>query len=361
MATVFGTHDIRDVQPYMQVADIGQAVAFDYLGSILAVYEEYYGQLRSSLFGRQTTNYSERIEREQTGRMMPADEWSRAPTRKIGGFELISYPIKRWSDATGWTEDFLVYARVEQLLRDQRAQVNRDIRTLTDYALGAFLRKDQYVYPDPRLNVDLTIKPFLNGDAFVPPAWYNVTHTSPHNHYIATAAATAATADYKAMYTHLNHHGFGNNVQLWIATNLEDGIRAMTADFAPVPDPALVYPGGTVGFAGPIVTAAGGNPFVFGNRIGRIHHMDVIVQPFMPDNYAFAWDTNQGPPLLERMEEAEQLRGLRLVSQEQYFPLRRSEYQRRLGFAVANRINGVALHQVTGGVYANPANLEYGP
>jgi len=354
-ATVFGTHDIRDLQPGMLVDTVGQNVVYDFLDQTLAIWNANLQEILR-LVGRQTTEYAERVNREGTGKMMPEDEFSRLPQRKSGGFESIYYPLKGWGDATGWTRDYLIYAKVEDLLREQKMLVSRDVRTLQDYLLGAFMRDDEYTYSNKRPAADLAIKPFVNGDAFIPPQWNSTVHTAPHTHYLGTAAAAIAYVDYAAMYTHLYHHGFGQNIELWISQDLEETTRALD-EFAAVLDPQLVYPAGTITV--PVVAPTGGNPFTFGNRIGRIAHMDVYVQAFMPDNYAFAFDRNQGPPLVERVEEAPILRGLRIVSQETHYPLERVEYKRRIGYAVANRLNGVVMNEVADATYVKPTDLEY--
>lgn len=340
----YGVHDTRDLE--VEVNTLGQAEVANWMADVLAQYEQMSAEVRSRLIARQTTNYIESMRREASGFMQPADEYSRPDIRRVAGKYLLRYPLEKWQDATGWTDDYLEYATVLDLAQDALAQAQRDQNTLMRSALRALLRSDTWTFEDPIWG-SLAIQPLLNGDGTIPPEYFGTTFAGSHTHYVASAGAAIANADFVTIYNHLYEHGLSGNIVVWIPKNLEASVRALTT-FVEVPDPRLQQP--TTGTYA-IVSEA--------QAIGRINHMDIVVKPYMPDNYLFAWDKTSGPPLVERIPDKANLRGLRVVAQERSYPLRNSMWERRFGFGVANRINGVAMFVTAGGAYVNPTTLVW--
>lgn len=348
MPVLLGNHDIRDLQTNVLVNTLGQRVVADYLANILAQYEAEAADLRATMLGPQITEYVLGIDREANGMYLQrGSEYSRPDAFRVApGRDVLRFPLYVFQRRTSWTRYYLARASVDDLLRTQRALAYQDTNTLIREGLRALLVKENFTFKDEFYG-DLLITPFLNADGFIPPPYFNNTFAGSHNHYAGTNGALT-NAHFLTIRNHLREHGYFGNLKAWVASAQEDVIRALT-DFKPRPDPFIVVaPGSTTEYA--LVD----DP----DAIGRISDIQIIVKPYMPSNYIFAWDSAAGPPLLERIHEVEQFRGFKIVANEETFPLEDVMYERWVGYGVANRINGYCL-EVNGGAGQNAASATY--
>jgi hypothetical protein len=98
------------------------------------------------------------------------------------------------------------------------------------------------------------------------------------------------------------------------------------------------------------------NPIALYNRaIGILDGAEVWTKPWIPTNYMFAYMNNGMKPLVLR-ERANGTSGLRIMADNEQFPLRANTMAREMGVGVWNRPNGAVLDCVTGGgTYTTPA------
>lgn len=341
-----GQYDSRDLD--IQVVTQEQAVIANFMAEYMAQYERMNAEWRANFLGRQTTNHVEAYFGTTSGRMQRADQYSRPDlVRQAPPKYYQYYPLNRFEDGTGWTDDYLDRATLRDLANDAISQAQRDQNNILWEAMRALLRKDSYTFQD-EIQGPLTIRPFLNGDgSLTPPERVSASGSAfdgTHTHYWGTNNATLAQSHLQTIKDHLTHHGYEQDLVLWIASNLQDEVEGMT-DFAPLPDPLVRTEFTAARFAVGVTDP---------DAIGRVLGFEVAVKPHMPDDYMFAWSRAVGPPLLERISDLPQRRGLRIVAQERSYPLRNSMWERRFGFAPYNRINGVAVQVVASATYTNP-------
>src|SRR5690606_38871762 len=88
--------------------------------------------------------------------------------------------------------------------------------------------------------------------------------------------------------------------------------------------------------------------------IGLLHGAEYWVKPWIPSGYAYAFITGPAAPLVHRVPEAGPP-GLRLMADNERYPLRAREWSHRFGIAVGNRLAGAVLDMNTGsGTYTQP-------
>jgi len=190
------------------------------------------------------------------------------------------------------------------------------------------------------------------GVDYTPPVWGGETFTSNHEHYLGYAAASLATG-LKAMKNHLLEHGHMPPFEVWISTEDEPTVAALT-DFVEV-QPVTVM----LGAATPQTTGVPANQTA-PRYIGSIYEMYVRVVPRVPQYYYFAakpygqgdprnpfrvrWDPRWGPE------------GVLYLADEVNYPLSGSYLFEAKGVGVGeDRTNGVAMFIDAGESWADAA------
>lgn len=349
MPSLYGIIDQRDlVNPVSQITErnLAEAINF-YLNLWSGAMADYTAE-----FAFETTLYQERFYLPaSTGGLELSDEYARglATRRPTPTYFDVAYPLATWDDRKMWTQLYLAQATGEDIDRDVDDATARDRWTLFSEIRKAIMFKTNYTFNDDRYGA-LAIKRLLNGDGTIPPPIRTRTFDGTHNHYLGTNNATLTSAFLRdSVYEHLAEHGLNGRVVLEIAENLRDTVEAMT-DFYPAAssqDPNL-----DLVDTDRISTARVGSA----RAIGRIHNMEVRVDEFMPDGYGLATDVAADPPIAMRVDAQAELRGFRMVqdSPNDNYPLRNAFFQRRVGFGIRNRLNGVAFQVVASATYTDP-------
>ncbi len=78
-----------------------------------------------------------------------------------------------------------------------------------------------------------------------------------------------------------------------------------------------------------------------------------MIKPWVPTNYAYAWDVNGPKPLAFRQRDSSALQGLRIPAQFSSFPLHAQYIHAEFGIGVWTRTNGAIL-RFNNGTYADP-------
>lgn len=351
MPTKYGVIDSRDLtRPVAEITERNLAASIrQYLDYYNLAFNRYLG-----LYAARTTDYSERFYiGAEAGRLRPSDEYSRGLFSRppVQTYYDVAYPIGQWDDRLGWTELYLAKATGNTINNAVIASQERDRNTMLAELLSSIFFKTNYVYADPEWG-NLTIRRLLNADGTVPPAYKGSTFSGTHNHYLATAGALTLAFLRDTVYEHLWEHGHGGDVVLEVARDVADTISGLTGYI-----PARIDQDTRLNLStGDEVTTA---EVVDSRAIGRIANMEVIINEDFPDTYGFATDRASDPPIMMREDAEGVLRGYRTMNDtpSDTFPLRGMYFQRRAGFGVRNRSNGVMFKVDAGAVYLDPASI----
>lgn len=351
MPTKYGVIDSRDLtRTVAQITERGLAEAIrKYLDAYNAAFNLFLG-----LYGERTTLYQERYYvGAEAGRLRPSDEYSRGVFSRppVQTFYDVAYPLNQWDDRLGWTELYLAKATGDTINRAVIASQERDKNTLLAELYGAVFYSTNYTFTDPEWG-PLGVKRLFNNDGTIPPPYKGETFLGTHTHYLGTNGAITLAFLRDTVYDHLREHGHGTDVVLEVAQNVADLIAAIVG-FVPArvnQDNHINYANGTQ----PTTTEVTSD-----RAIGRIANMEVVVNEDFPDNYGFASDRASDPPIVMREDPETVLNGYRQRNDtpSDMFPLRGMYFQRRAGFGVRNRSNGVMFSLNGSTAYTDPVAL----
>jgi len=293
-----------------------------------------------------------------------ATEFGEPKGIRLGPAFNLGFDFRWWDLAIRYTWLFLI--------ESTRAQVE----ALTGQALEAdnrlvFTRVLKQVFNSTTKvatinNQPVNVFPFYNGDTTVPPKYKNTTHTSGHNHYIVSGAATVDPGDLQEMEDHLYHHGYTLNRgnRLILLVNRQEGatIRTFKVNVAGAKYdfiPSAGFGGGVIIQLGQIVArpSTDVNGLV---SIGTYGPFNVVEEDYIPAGYMLAFATggenNATNPVGLREHDQASARGLRLIKgADPDYPLTDSFYQHGLGTGVRHRGAGVVFQIKASGVYDIPA------
>lgn len=326
-----------------------------------------WNQQRDALVNLLTFNVSSNIESVRypvQDDFEEASEFGEPKGIRLGTAFKMGYDFKWWDLAIRYTWQFLADASGEQLAALNNSALEADNRLVFSRVMRAvFNNVSRTATID---NQAINVYPFWNGDSIVPPRWKNTVHTTGHQHYLTSGAATIDGGDITDIEDHLYHHGYTtpNGYQLLLLVNRVEGatIRTLTVSGASKYQfiPAAGIGGGT------LITANGGIvgrpdiPNIAGlTVIGTYGPFVVIEEDYIPAGYvlglASGGPNNINNPIGVRQHENASLRGLRLVKgRDNDYPLIDSFYLRGMGTGVRHRGAGVVM-QITAGAYAIPA------
>jgi len=188
------------------------------------------------------------------------------------------------------------------------------------------------------------------GVDFTPPPFGGETFASTHEHFLSYAAANLAAA-LKVMKNHLLEHGHQPPYEMWISTEDEATVAALT-DFFDIQPVTVVYGSSTAQAVG-----VPGNGV--GQRyIGSIYDMYVRVVPRVPQYYYFAYKPygNGDPrnPFRVRYDPRWGAEGVQLLATNASYPLSDAYLFEAKGVGVGeDRTNGVSLFVDAGTTWSN--------
>lgn len=352
----FGTHSLSDLQASSNqvVYDYGEDRLWDQIRATLEahnrLFDEKYGQLCET-----TTDRVRRYGGQALMTMADLDEFGSPDAEKITAGSDVGFPLRRKGRALAWTRDYLEEATVGEITSAMDAIMDADVR-YADLALrNAVFNSANATFVDRLLDsVSLPVKAFVNADSAPIPVDINgnTFNAATHTHYLATASLAAADVD-AVVNTVVEHYAnAGYRAMLYINSASEAAVRAFAAagQFTAYPLDGVRYGTGVTVAAGR--TLDPNNPYnraigVWGNASA-----EVWVKPWIPANYMFAWMMGAPKPLVLRVKNA-RTGVLRLVADDEQYPLRAKRYTRDYGFGVWNRTNGAVLY-TGGGSYVVP-------
>jgi hypothetical protein len=283
------------------------------------------------------------------GDMTPVDEYGRAPTQKLGPNGQVAFPLGLYQFAIGWTRTWEQEKTPADYARATIAAEIAHRKRIINEIKRALLLSANYAFVDDLVdNIPFTIRRLTNADSQPIPLGPNaeVFDGTTHTHYLATAAFSATDAN--ALINTVVEHGHGGQVRVYINKGQEAAWRALTG-FQPYLDARLV-----------LGTQANqvGSPRLdltrLDNRaIGIFGSAEIWVKPWMPSNYALAFDVAYpGKPLALRERVAGSM-DLKIAAEIDAHPLVARYMESKFGLGAWQRTNGAVLYSA-GGSYTDP-------
>lgn len=289
--------------------------------------------------------------------MIEGDEYSRPDVQKPQVNPVaLGFPLSRKQVAYQVTRDFMETKTLGDLEQVILAATDADIRdTLKTLRAVVFNPTNNLSYKDINgTQLTLPLRAFLNADgAYIPPDQFgNVFDPATHTHYLATASFV--DTNLKALInTVVEHYNFGE-IEVNINPSQEDTIRGFTTGttkFYPF-YPVDITPGVNQDRA---LGQTTDQMNLYNRKIGKFGPATIIVEPWVPPNYVFAFNPMAPKPLRLRTTPSDPAGGnLRIAAELEIFPLRANFMQRKYGIGVMERSNGAVLY-TGGGSYTAPA------
>jgi hypothetical protein len=315
----------------------------------IAVMLEAHNQITQEMLGEFVETSTDRRRRfggPTSMYMDVVDQVGWADVQKIGAGVDVGFPLRKYQAPVGWTRDFLETATPEELNVQFQAVRDADINAVQrELKRAVFNSVNTAAYVD--INVDgqtLPLKALVNADGFPLPAGPNgeVFDGSTHTHYLGTAAFVAA--DLTSLISTVVEHYATGGVRVVINRAQEAAIRAFTGFVAYLD--ARIVPASTSTVARGDLSQTN----LYNRAIGIFDAgggaAEIWVKPWVPASYLFAYNTGAPPPVVMRVRNA--VRGnLRLVSDNEQYPLRAQTMEREFGMSIWTRTNGAVLY--TGG------------
>lgn len=279
------------------------------------------------------------------------DELGNPPAQKIKGGYNMGYPLKKYGGATGWSRDYLAQATVQDFTK---GVVERQVgyKTALQRELKvAIYTSTNYTFKDRLItnSIDLPVKAFLNADG-------QEIMDGPNGEQFDGSTLTHYRANngwdntfLKDSVDDLTIHGFTAKPVIVINRNNKSDMEGL-ADFKPLADDRIVH----IATDRTVQYLDRGN---IGNRlIGYFHDAEVWVKPWAISDYPFITDVGQPEdkkPLRYRQHHVASMRGLRIASEIDDYPLMAAIMDAYFGFGVQERRNGVVVY-FGGGTYVVP-------
>jgi len=354
----FGTHSVLDALATFDaqnVLEYGEDQLFaDFQRSLDA-----HNALVDDMVGPLVEETTERVRRYGTESrldMIEADEYTRADAQKapLAGVD-IGFPLRPYQITLQWTRKFLEIATPADLAKSMTAAQRADVtNTRKAVQRALFTPTNTLGYTDRFIDgVTVPLRALLNADGAAIPTddFGNVFDGATHTHYLGTAALVAANVE--AVLNTVIEHGVSGPVYIYINRAQEAAITAM-ANFTPFNDP-MTQPGG--GFTGETATGAVLRPFDIYNRPIGVWNgaVEVWVKSWVFAGYIVALEADPSrKPLARRTRPGNAGRGaLRIVANDERYPLRAETMEREFGVSVWGREQAAVL-MTTSATYAAP-------
>lgn len=295
-----------------------------------------------------------------------ASEFGEPKGIRLGGSYRMGYDFKWWDLAIRYTWMFLAEATQQQLQALNNTALEADNRLMFTRVMRRIFNNTTNVADIDGESVN--VYPFYNADTMVPPKWKTTTHTTGHDHYLTSGAATIVSTDLDDSQDHLTHHGYSQirGYRLVLMVNPTEGaiIRSFKVsdgdkyDFIPSANVGggLYIPanGGIIG-----APALANLPGLV--SIGTYGQFTVVEEDYIPAGYTLAFATggelNIGNPVGIRQHEQSSLQGLRLVKgRDNDYPLIDSYYLHGFGTGIRHRGAGVVMQIAVDSTYDIPAD-----
>ena len=351
--TVFTLDTVADLNT--TVAEIGEDRIWDNLDAYFAAHNELF-RMAAEQVAETTTDRMRRYGETDQVEAQELGEFGQPSAQKIqpGGYN-IGFPLRRYGYALQWTRFAFENMTAEEFARQVNAVTDADERALYSAIRRALFKPTNSTFDDwmQRPPISLPVKALVNADGEEIPVGPSGTtfNGATHTHYTGVTTANApAQAEATAAIENAVEHFNSGNVRVFI-NRAEEADWLAFADFKPYIDARLVNQ-----TAGIVATGALDTRNLYDRAIGLLSGAEVWVKPWVPAGKWFITIDGPPKPLVMRQPIPAGARNLRLVAQDENYPLRANEWEHRFGVAVWNRLNGVAVDVATGGgTYTDPS------
>ena len=334
-----GTNDISTLlaSRNQSIAAFGLTNIIPILNRELAAHNQMVRGMLSGL-ATFTTDRQRKYGTSSQADMYEVDEYGRAPTQVAKPGDTAGFPLKLFQTSIGWTDKWFQIKTPADMAIAVQAAERAHLRMYSREIKRAFMLSANYSWNDFLVDgVTLAVKRLVNADGGAIPEGPNneIFDPNTHTHYAGTS--TLVVQNLLDLINNVVEHGQGTMVQLDINKGNEAAVRALTG-FTPYIDPRI-----TLNANANSATERLDYTKVDNRAIGLLGGAEVWVKPWMPLNYYFCYDTGSPPPLVVRQRDSESMQGLRIVSQNDAFPLHAQFMEAEFGIAVWNRTNGAML------------------
>ena len=353
MAGIFGALGFGDTDRVF-AGTTGQSVVLDAIRTYLEQVNTDLDMALSIFVEGETEGYTERYKLPGGGRLRRRGPDGRYGAAKASGGWDVAFPLEDLGTELGGNDVELAYMTAGDMERHLSTVAIQNANTIRFEVLKALFNETNATFVDP-LHGSLTIRRLANTDTTSYPPVLGSESEADDDHYLESGYAATAISDTNNPYITIRneieeHFGAatgGENIVVFIHPDEEPETSDLT-DFHPVPDMNIR--------TGVNTDVPINLPNVPGRILGRTNGCWVAEWRWIPTGYQLGIHAEVPAPLKKRVDPADTGlgRGLQLVVNEEIFPHQVAIYRHRLGFGVANRLNGVIMELGTGGTYTIP-------
>lgn len=278
----------------------------------------------------------------------------------------LGFDLRYFDLGIRYTFRFLGGAKAADIRRLNNEALEASSRLIYKTVMGRIFRNVTDVHTLEDTGQPVNVYPFYNGsNPVAPPQWNYTTHTTAHNHFLVSGAATVDSGDIDEMETHIRHHGYGGPGSTLILLVNSQETATITKfrvaagakyDFIPAPNGIPFILDGQIVGGQPNADAAVAPLQGFIGKYGRVN---VVEEDLIPPGYMFMF-VSDGPfadrnPVGLRQHANEALRGLKLIPQFERYPLREAFYHQSIGSGIRHRGAGVVMQVKASGTYEIPS------
>lgn len=277
------------------------------------------------------------------------DDMGTAHTNKPVAGVNVSFPLKLYKAALGWTTKYQELASVQEV-------ANAYLSVRTGYAeaiqnavkSAMYLSANYSVVDSIDTGLTLGVKRFLNADSMkIPNSGTRTFTASSHTHYLATTSGSVANADVTSLLNHVAEHS-ARGLKLFINYSDIATITALTG-FKALSSVNMIYNASDA-----TIVRTTGEEDLENKLIGFFGDVEVWTKPFAVDNYWLAVSTQGNQkPLAYRQRKQDSLKGLRFMSEIPGYPLLIQNAEAEFGFGVLGRNMGAVL-KIDSDTWADP-------
>lgn len=358
---IFGAYDSRDFNTGLltPATTVEQYTQYNVMADLRAFAAEYNAALQEllSAWTDRTTNAQAKFGRSFGGRLQVYGEGGVVEATRTLNNWTVGFPIRRYRDRQIYTEEFMARATLEELEKDVIAAASRDYETTVVEILKAVLLKTNYTFDDgafPGRDLgSIAVKRLFNNDSDSGEIYIDGAKVAVGSlqHYITSGSGTINETAFSLAYAKLKAVRNTSDVVFAIAEGVEGTVRGFTS-FVRLNEDKIVNPNKIY------------STVMAPRAIGRLDNAafsgEVVVMPYQPAGYIFAWDRSKPKPIWIREDPDERFRGFRLVQDETRAPygedsLQNKQWERIFGAGIYNRSNGVAVEITADGSYDDPS------
>lgn len=356
MGVIFGILGLND-QNYQYVHQAGQQLVFDATAEYLQRVNADAELALSVFLESTTTNYTERYLLPGGGRLQRMSGLANNAAARASGKWDVAYPLEEFGTTLGADRITLAYMSPQEYEVHVQNVVIQYQNTLRYEVLKALFNNTARTFKDLLRGVDLTIQPLANNDSVVYPPVFGSETEATENLYLESGYLASAISNTNnplptmrdKLESHFGAVTGGENIVVFMNQAQTAKVTALST-FVPVVDNWIQA---SINTNIPVRL-----PNVPGRILGRSDGCWVSEWRWMSANYMLAVHLEAPQPLKKRIDPPDVGLGdgtLRMISNDDEYPLQAITWSARFGIGVGNRLNGVVMELGNGGTYDIPS------